>query len=532
MKRLLKIACLLISTLALAQTGPAVPTTAQTVLVLPFENLSKAPGLEWIGESFPEVLGDRLDAAFYVISREDRNYAFDRAGIPANARLSRATLYRIAQDMDAQFVVLGAYDYDGQTFTATAQVLDMKRLYLSPQMKETGPLVKLIEIQSALAWDVLHQLRPEAAGPRDAFMAATPAVRLDAFENYIRGVVDTSVPLKIKHFRDALRLNPDYTLAWLQLGRTYFDDNDYEQAATALAKVPKDSENGREASFYLGLSAYYLGDFERAERAFSFLASQMPLTEVYNNLGVVEARRGKRSELEYLQKAVQADGADPDYRFNLGVALYRAGDAAGATRQLREALNLRPNDAEARSLLETLASSGAARIQGQPNPALHLPFERLKRNYDETSFQQLALEIENAAERRMATADAPTHAAYHVERGREFFRQGFWVQAGKEFREAIQLDPANAAGHAGLARVLEERGDAAAARSEAQAALRLQDSADALLVLARLDLKANQPQLAQQSVTRALALDPQNADALALQRTIEQRLSTAPEVKK
>jgi tetratricopeptide (TPR) repeat protein len=517
--------------MAVAQVRTAPPSTAQTVVILPFENASKVPGLEWIGESFPEVLGDRLDNSFYVISRDDRTVAFDRAGVPANARLSRATLYRIAQDMDAQFVVLGSYDYDGQTFTATAQLLDMKQLQLSPEMKESGALVKLIEVQNAVAWDLLRLLRPEAAGTRESFLAATPAIRLDAFENYIRGVVATSPPLKIKHFREALRLNPNYTLALLQLGRTYFDNRDYEQAATALAKVPKDHETGREATFYLGLSAYYAGDFEHAERAFSYLASQMPLTEVYNNLGVVEGRRGKRAELEYLQKAVQADASDPDYHFNLAVALCRAGDPAAASRQLREALNLRPGDAEARSLLESIATTGAARVQGDTGAAMRLPLQRIKRNYDETSFQQLALEIENAAERRMASADAPTHAAYHVERGREFAKQGFWAQAGKEYREAIQLDPANAAGHAGLARVLEEANDPGAARSEAEAALRLQDSADALLVLARLDVKARQPEAARQNLARALALDPNNAEALALQRTLEP-LSSAPEVKK
>ena len=63
-----------------AQVRTNVTGTAQTIVVLPFENESKAPGLEWIGESFPEVLGQRLaNAALYVVSREDRAYAFDRA---------------------------------------------------------------------------------------------------------------------------------------------------------------------------------------------------------------------------------------------------------------------------------------------------------------------------------------------------------------------------------------------------------------------------------------------------------------------
>ena len=49
-----------------------------------------------------------------------------------------------------------------------------------------------------------------------------------------------------------------------------------------------------------------------------------------------------------------ADPSDPDYRFNLAVALYKSGDNAGAAQQLREELQRRPNDSEAKSLLEKI----------------------------------------------------------------------------------------------------------------------------------------------------------------------------------
>jgi tetratricopeptide (TPR) repeat protein len=500
-----------------AQVRPA--AAAQTIVVLPFENASKAPGLEWIGESFPEVLGQRLaSAALYVVSREDRAYAFDRAGIPANLHLSRATLFRIAEQMDVDYLVLGEYTFDGQKFTATAQLLDMKRLRLSPDLRESGPLMQLIEVQSALSWDLLRLVRPDLLPPREQFLAAGPEIRLDAFENYIRGVVATSRPLRIKHFREAIRLNPDYAVAMLQLGRTYFDGRDYEQAASWLARVPRDNEVGREATFYLGMAAYYQGEFARAEEAFSSLAARLPLTEIYNNLGVVAGRRGKRSALEFFQKTVKADPSDPDYHFNLGVALYKAGDAAAAARQLREALSLRPGDAEAKALLDSISNGGR-------NSGAKVPLERIKRNYDESSFQQLALEIQNAMESRLARTDPRTHAALLVDRGRELFTQGFKAEAEKEFREAVQLDPANSGAHSGLARLLEEKNDPSA-RSEAEASLRLQPSAEALLVLARLDMKANQPQAAQENVQRALALEPGNAAALALQRSIAEKLGT------
>ena len=110
---------------------------AQTLVVMPFENESHAPGLEWIGEAFPEVIGQRLaSSSLFVISRDDRLYSFDRVGIPANIRPSKVTLYEIAQEMDADFAVLGRFTYDGQSFTGAAQLLDVKQLRLLPEVRE------------------------------------------------------------------------------------------------------------------------------------------------------------------------------------------------------------------------------------------------------------------------------------------------------------------------------------------------------------------------------------------------------------
>ena len=520
--------------LVLAAVGAAAQVraanrSAQTLLVLPFENESKAPGLEWISESFPEVLGQRLASPLvYIVSREDRSYAFDRAGIPANLHLSRATLYRIAEQMDADYVVLGAYSFDGQTFTARAQLLDMKALRLSPEQKQSGAQVKLIDVQTALAWDLLRLIHPELLPSRNQFITAAPSIRLDAFENYVRGVVAASRPAKIKYFREAIRLSPDYTLAMLSLGHAYFDGHDYEQAATWLARVPRSDPAAREANFYLGLAGYYMGDFARSEEAFAFVASRLPLTEVYNDLGVVAGRRGKRSEIEYFQKAVEADPNDPDYHFNLGVALYKASDLGGAARQLRQALALRPADAEAKTLLDSIApqaTAAALRATERPAASGKVPLERIKRNYDETSFQQLALEIQNAAELRWSQTDPHSHAELHVTRGREFLVKGFKAEAERDFREAVQLDPTSAAAHVGLACALEDI-DEPAARAEAQTALRLQPiSTDALLVLARLDLKTNQTQSAEQIVDRVLAMEPNNSGALALKRSIDEKVA-------
>jgi tetratricopeptide (TPR) repeat protein/TolB-like protein len=528
LKRASSIAVILV--LLLCAAGPVCAqspaSSSDTAIVMPFDNASGAPGIEWIAESFPELLSQRLASpTIYVLTRDDRLRAYDRAGIPVSMHPSRATIYRLLEQMDVDYVVLGRYTFDGRTFTANAQVLDMRSRKLLPESQESGPLVDLINIETSLALDLLHSMQPNLSVSRQEIESSAPPVRLDAFENYVRGILDTSAADKARHFQEAVRLNPAYSQAWFQLGKAWFDQKQYDQAIGSFAQVSLTDPAAREANFYLGLSAYYLGDFSRAESAFTFVAARMPLTEVDNNLGVMMARRGdqKGAALRF-QKATQQDPADADYHFNLGVALYRSGDSAGAIRQLQECLSLRPNDADARTLLAFLSNS--AKLGAfTPLKGAEVPFQRIKSNYDENSFRQLFLGIQSAAEERLARTDPVSHAQFHVSRGQELLAQGFVAEAEKQFREASTLDPQNAEAHSGIAHTLEADNDLAGARAEAEAALAIRIFIDPLLVLARLDLRDNRTDAAAQSVDQALHLDPANASALNLKRAVAAKLA-------
>ncbi len=493
-----------------AQQPPGAARVSRLLLIIPFENTSNASGTDWISESFPEILSTRLSpSGFFVMGREDRLNAFDRLGIPPGAKPSRATLYQVGQQLDADYLIMGDYRINESTITTHARLMDMERLRLSPEFTESGPLTNLISIQTALAWDILNTLSPGVVA-KDSFVAQFPSQRPDVLENYVRGITATNDQEKIKYFKEALRLEPTHALAMLQLGKSYYKAREYESAANWLARIPKGDSNTNEALFYLGLATFYGGHMDRAESAFQTLAARLPLTQVLNNLGVVAARRNEKGARGYFEKTVQSDPNEPDYRFNLAVTLFREGDMQGAARELRELLAIHP-DAEAKTFLEAVASG--------TQPA-RMPLERIKRNYDESTFRQIALEIENTNEARLAKSDPASHAAFHVRHGQELLQSGLPAEAEKEFREAVVLDPGSPGAHAGLAMVLESDQDIAGARNEARMSLKLQPTAEAYLVMARLDLAENKSASAAQNVEHALALDPANTAAVALKREI------------
>jgi TolB-like protein len=269
------------------------------LLIIPFENLSGTPGLDWIGEAFPEVLSTRLNAgALFVISRDDRLSAFDRLGIPASAKPSRATVYQVAQALDADYVLMGDCRLEGANLVVRARLMDMGRLRLLPELAEKGPLDGLINLQTALAWDVLSALQLAGGLSKEQFMAQFPTTRVDVLESYVRGVIAGNDLEKIKRFKQAVALDPNNSPAILQLGKAYYGTRDYASALAWLGKVARNDRGYNEAQFYLGLSAFYSDQLDKADLAFRTLVQRLPLTEIYNNLGEDSPARSPTSSVQ------------------------------------------------------------------------------------------------------------------------------------------------------------------------------------------------------------------------------------------
>jgi tetratricopeptide (TPR) repeat protein len=129
------------------------------------------------------------------------------------------------------------------------------------------------------------------------------------------------------------------------------------------------------------------------------------------------------------------------------------------------------------------------------------------------------------AEQRFAQSDPHAHARYHIELGKELLAHGFTADAEAEFRHAAAVDPSSTAPLTALAEDYDARGDGPEARAEAEAALRIRESAEAYLILARLDLKENKTESAAQNINRALQLEPGNSAGQYLKRTLAAKLA-------
>ena len=493
---------------------------SRILLVLPFDNRSGQPSIEWVREAAPEILGSRfLSAGFAPMSRADRLYALDHLGLPQGFHPSRATALKLAQTLDADSIVVGGFTTEGTSILVEAQVVDVPRLRMSDAVSARGQLRDLIAVLDSLAWRLTRQLNPGFSGSEETFVAAGGGLRVDAFEQYIRGITEPDQAERLRHLKQAVTLNPEYGEAWMALGREDFNGQQYEEAASAFAKVGSGNPDALEAGFYRGLSLLFSGDYPGAERAFAGIAQVLPLPQVLNNEGVADSRQG-HDGIALFRQAETADPNAADYHFNLALSLKRHGNAADAMAELAQCLRLRPNDSEALSLDQAWghASTAGADVDVKADP-----LERIARNFDAVAFRQAVAVMDQMAAARLAAMKPGDQAAEMVAQGNGYLDRGLLSEAGRMFGSALAVSPSDAGAHAGLAQVKERAGDAEGARREARAALVQRPVVEAYLVLGRLDMAAGELNRASNEASAALSLDPKNRKALELKDQVEAR---------
>ena len=490
---------------------------SRVLLVLPFDNRTGQPSLEWIREAAAEVLSTRFaSAGFEPTSRADRMYALDHLGLPQGFQPSRASALKLAQTLDADSIVVGSYTTDGTGIVAEASLVDVPDLRMTPMVSARGEMRSLIAVFGDLAWKLTRQLDPSFSGSEAAFAAEGTGVPLTAFEQYIRGITEPDQVERLRHLQEAVKLSPAFGEAWMALGREQYNGQQYPEAAAAFAKVDRNGPDGLEAGFYRGLSLLFQGDYAGAQPAFAEVARVLPLAEVVNNEGVAMSRQGKDGTALFIQAAAD-DASAADYHFNLAVSLKRHGNTAAAENELAQCLKLRPNDSEAQTLEAAWKGKAPETETGAE------PLERIERNFNAAGFKQAAAMLDEMNAGQLAALPSRERAQALCTQAKAYLDRGLLLEAERLYQDAAATDLKSAPAHAGLAEVRERSGDLDAARKEAQEALELGPTADAYVVLAKVDFAAGSLSQADAEAEDAIKLDPANRAAQEILREIAAR---------
>lgn len=565
---------LVVATLCSAASISAQTAAGDVVMVLPFENTSNRQEYNWVGESFADALAELLNVpGIRVVSSDERELAYQKLRLPLTTLPSRATAIKLAREAKATMVVIGTYSVvppQGETpasLQGHASVIRVNegRLmgepmpdgrWATPVYDFGGALTTLQTMQGQLAYYIVYQRDKALPFSRNQFVQQATKIPPLAFEAYIKGVqTSDSDPTRAIYLKNALRFYADanagatYPQAAFELGQFYLKQQDWKNAAEYFSKLQKKDPHYAEAAFYAGLAYWKQGDFGRALAALVTLAAEMPLTGVYNNAGAisVQAARAEKKPEErtrllsqattFLARAAESAPEDPTVRFNYGYALFLSGKYAEAADQLRPVLAAGPGDGEAyflfaKSLERTGRTDDAASADDQARrylqvyakwqtewqksqTTMNVPL-RMRLDFNRSNYYD-ALRVSGPE-----SGDASGSTQDLLVKARELYTAGRDEEALPELRRVLTIEPMSAEAYLLIGRINQRRGDLEAAISALKTAIFWEAKLiDAHILLGRIFIERGDRSQAMSHARIAMQIDPNNAEAIALQRLVE-----------
>ncbi|HJP93642.1 MAG TPA: tetratricopeptide repeat protein [Pyrinomonadaceae bacterium] len=558
-----------------AQNAPG-----DVVMVLPFENTSNRAEYNWVGESFADAIAELLNKpGLTVVSSDERELAYQKLRLPQTVIPSRATAIKLARQAKATMIVIGSYSVtppetkSGEKAPTDAYVQVTSRVikvnegrtlgevmdggWATRQFDYGGPLTTLQDIHGRLAYQILYQRDKALPYSQNQIVQEATKIPQKAFEAYVKAVqLDLRDPVRANYLKNALRFYADalggavYPQAAFELGLGYMSLGNWKDATEYFSKLQKKEPHYAEAAFYASLGYAKLGDYGRALATVVPLSSDLPLIGVYNNAGAVavQAARENKNEAErtrllaqgtdFLAQASTSAPSDQMVNFNYGYALFLAGKYAEAAEHFRPVITSDQQDGPAyflfaKSLSKLGKTEAATAADDMARRYLRTAYAKWETEWQKSQTTSgVSLRMRDVlnreelfgvlANQNIADNGTPSSATQDLlVKARDLYQAGRDDEALPELHRVVMIEPTNAEAYLLSGRINLRRGDQEAAIAALKTAI-FWDSKliDAYILLGRIFLERGDRGEARKYALSAITIDPNNQEAIALQRQV------------
>ena len=540
-RRAVVLGCALAGGLLHSSVADAQQVPGSRVLVMPFaaDADPQAPGgaaaARWLSEAASVLLSDGLSArGVGAVPRDDRVAVFDRLQLPMSFPLTRATTIRVGDLIGASEIVFGDIKL-AEKLSVRARLVRLASGQQLPDIVDEAPLTDIFPLFERISERVAASTGRVLTTPP----ARLPALTLEAFENYMKGLVAATPAAQQRFFEAALTHAPRDPRILIALWEVYTAQGAHDKALAAANAIPATSPESRRARFAVALSLIELRRFDGAFSALNTLNAERADPSIANALGVLQLRRaapaqGPSSATAHFGRATDQDPSNTDYVFNLGYAYALANDSKSALFWLREVVRYDTADGDAHLVMSAVLAGAGKTVEAQrefdlarllgtsaeiagTSPVSKVPpgLERVQLDLTPVEGPKANAIIANPAQR-----DQQETAVFHLNRGRQLFNEQKDREALDELRRAMYLAPYEDEPHLLAGRLHLRGGRLSEAMDEFKVAIWCRETAQARLGLAEALLEAGEKDAARQEAARALTLDPQSAAARELLKKI------------
>src|SRR5216110_616371 len=366
----------------------AATVSAKSIAVLPFDNLSRDPDNAFFAEGVQDEILTRLAkvADLKVIARTSTQ----------KFKSAPTDLREVAKQLDVTNILEGSVQKANDQVRVNVQLINaLTNSHLWAEIYDRK-LTDIFAVESDIAKTIADALQAKLTGSEKQMMAAAPTTDTTAYELYHKGRslwekrTGDNIPKAIAFFEQAIARDPNYALAYAGLASAYI------------------------------LSPFYTGA-DRHEAGLKAKEAALKALRLDPNLAEAHAALGK-------------------------VLFFSEIDLAGATREYKRAIELKPNDADAHHWF----SNDSLAALGQFDEAI-------------------------AGGKRSVELD-PLSIVINADLGETFFYARRFDESVAQLRKTLEIDPTSFYAHYNLGIALQAKGDLSGAIAEYEKAKQLTDN--------------------------------------------------------
>jgi TolB-like protein/Tfp pilus assembly protein PilF len=346
-------AALLLAVLAVWRLAPTHRAgAANSIVVLPFANLSSDPENEYLSDGLTEEIISTL-AAIPDMRVVARTSAFQFKGRNADIR-------KIGRDLSVKTALEGSVRREGQRIRVSAQLVSVSDgMHLWSKMYDRE-LANLLEIEEDITRAIVDALKVRLAAGKTRKAETTS---IEAYELYLKGryfwnkMTPADLKKSIASYEQAIALDPNYAAAYACLSDAYGlwinleVEGPWEHSAQARRAAQKALElDGGSAEGHWAMGAVlawadwdWSGSEREFRRALDLKPSLAYARGAYAAVCLGPLRRYQEA-IRQLRQALEVDPLCVTYRMNLGQAYVYAARPDEAISELRAALELEPGN--------------------------------------------------------------------------------------------------------------------------------------------------------------------------------------------
>jgi serine/threonine protein kinase/TolB-like protein/Tfp pilus assembly protein PilF len=327
-------------------------TPIDSLAVLPLANASADPSTEYLSDGITESIINTLSQ------------------LPQLKVMARATVFRykgkevdvqeVRRDLNVRAVMMGRVLQFGDNLvikTELVDTLDGSQLWGDEYRRKAADI---FEVQEEISKEISEKLRIKLTGEEKKLLGKRYTDNTEAYRLYLKGRFCLSKTTKealnnaIKHFRQAVEIDPDYALAYAGLADAYYAlSSNHVPANEAMPKALAAAEQAlrmddtlSEAHASLGLvKAFYEWDWAGAEGEYRRAIELNPgYASAHHWYGWYLALMGRLNEaIAEIKQASELDPLSLEINSDLGLSFFFARQYERAIEQFEKALEMDPN---------------------------------------------------------------------------------------------------------------------------------------------------------------------------------------------